>query len=299
MAGSANNVAISPVNMKWQMESEAQVDYSGIAAVDLDAAYWTLNSAKDAIGYYLWHDLDAGSSDPAPAGLTGIEVEVVTGDSATAIATKVAAALDALGDFVSSSDAGVVTYTAAAVGEVTDPADVDAGVSIVICRVGKDFDLGLIEGDVEKNYAPANFILNSHQFGLTPLSALNQGIETLEVGTILQETNRSNLKEMYKIWGGAFTPSAGTEVFGVGTAAIGKNMLTEAGRLVMEPVNFVNSELSYNTTLMLAVPVPDSLVFSGENPRTLSVTWQGFADTSKDGRVNAVLIGDETQDVDA
>lgn len=296
MAGSANNVLISPVNVLWRIEASEQINYAGITAASLDAKYWTINSAKDATGYYVWHDLDAGSVDPAPAGLTGIEVDVSTGDSASTIATAVAAAIDALGDFTATASDSVVTVKRTAVGEVTDSADVDAGVSISICKKGKDFDLGLLQGDVVPSFAPANFDVQSHQQGVTILSKLFQGIETLEVATELQETTRSKLKEMYKIWGGVFTPGAGTEVFGSGTGQIGKNMLIEAARLVMQPVNSVSTELSYDYNFMLALPVPDTLTFSGENPRILSVTWQGFPDLAlANADTNALVIGDAGQ----
>ena len=112
----------------------------------------------------------------------------------------------------------------------------------------------------------------------------------------MQETTRSKLKELYKIWGGVFTPSAGTEIFGVGTGQIGKNMLIEAARLEMVPVNSLGSELSYDYSFMLALPVPESMTFSGETQRILSVTWQGFPNLQlANADTNALVVGDAGQ----
>jgi len=297
MSSSANNVVINPTNVLWQIEFNHQFDMAGLAAVDLDAKYFLLNSAKDLVEYYVWFDLDASSVDPAPAGKTGIEVDVATGDSPAVMAAAAVAAIDALGDFDSVVvDSTKIDVKGAVVGEVTDSVDVDSNVVVNICRRGKDLDLGLLEGDVELNVAPSNFDLQSHQTGVTILSKLFQGFETVEATTVLQETTKSNLKEIYKIYGGAFTPGAGTEVFGGGTGIIGKNMLIDAAVLRFVPVNDLGSELSYEANFMLALPVPDTLTFSGENPRTLSVTWGGFPDLSKDSRVDTILFGDATQD---
>ena len=296
MASSSNNIIINPVNVLWQIEASELLDFTGIVSTTLDGVYFTINSAKDATEYYVWFNLDAGSVDPAPAGKTAIPVAVTTGDSPATIATATQTAIDALGDFSASVVESVkVSVKRAAVGEVTDTADVDSGVGVTICRRGKDFDLGLLQGDVEPTFAPANFVVQAQQTGLTPLALLNQGFETLEATTVLQETGKSQLKELYKIYGGAFTPGAGTEVFGAGLAALGKNLLVDGARLVFRPVNTISDELSYDYNFMLALPIPDTLTFSGENPRVLSVTWSGFVDESIDSRVNAVLVGDASQ----
>lgn len=285
----ANNVAIAPVNVLWQIEAEAQFDFAGLS--DLDGVYFTLNSPDTE--YYVWFNLDAGSVDPAPVGKTAIAVAVTTGDSAATIASAAQAAIDAEGDFGASVDGTVVTVKNASVGAVVDPADVDSGVVVSVCRRGKNYNLGLLDGDVELTFSPSNFIVQAHQTGVTPRAALYQGIETLEATTSLLETQQSNLKELYNIYGGAFTPPAGTEVFGVGTNKQGQNLLVDAARLVLRPVNAANN--LQDTNVMLTIPVPDTLLFSGENPRTLSVTWQGFIDESKDSRVSALLFGDASQ----
>jgi hypothetical protein len=186
-----------------------------------------------------------------------------------------------------------MTVKRISVGEATEATDNDSGVLVSLIRRGRDMDLGLLQGDVECSFAPSNFTLTSHQTGLTPLAAINQGFETLECTTTMLETQKSNLKEIYKIYGGSETPVGGSEVFGVGSAVQGKNMMVEAGRLVLKPVGASDDKSNFN--FMLAIPVPDSLVFSGENPRTLSITWQGFVDREFNPKFNAIAIGDVSQ----
>lgn len=290
MASSANNVVISPVNVLWQISANEQIDFAGLTGLNVKGGSFDLFLA-DGSEFYVWGD-DSVEVDPAPGG-TGIPF-TVTGDSDTAatLATACAAAIDANANFSATASGTVVDVKRAAFGEVTDAADNDMGVAITTCRKGKDFDLGLLQGDVELNFAPANFIVQAHQTGVTPRAALNQGVETNEATTTLLETQKSQLKEIYKIYGGTYNP--GTEIFGVGTAKNGQNLLIDAARLKLRPVNAVDA--SEDTVIMLAVPVPDTLVFSGENPRTLSVTWQGYVDdTYASTNVNVLAVGDVEQ----
>jgi hypothetical protein len=113
----------------------------------LSAKYFTLNSANDATSYYVWIDVDAGSVDPAPAGgLTGIEVDISSGDSADDVATAIASAVGGNADFGASASGADVTITNAATGPATDAADVDAGFTVcttvdghgVVAKIGSD-----------------------------------------------------------------------------------------------------------------------------------------------------------------
>lgn len=296
MASGAVNILIDPVNVYWQMETQFQVDFDGVSAADFGGTSFTFYSAKDETQYYAWGDENTTDADPTEAG-TGIEVDYASGASSTAIATAVAAAIDAESDFSASSSGTVVTVRNAAVGESTDAADTDSGVTITVCRRGKDFDLGLLEGDVELTFSPANFIVNAHQTGVTPRAALYQGIDTLEVSLTMQETINSKLQEIYGIYGtnSPFTPAGGSStVFGVGNNKQGNNLLKDAARLIMRPVSESVAGVN-DKVLMLAIPIPDTLVMSGENPRTLSMTWQGFLDDTIDSRVAALTFGDASQ----
>jgi hypothetical protein len=293
MAGSSNNILISPVNVFWRIEHQSQFDLSGL--VDPDGTSFDIPDSSGNIAR-VWFDLDTVSTPPAtPAGGRLIEVAVTTGDASTVIAAAAQAAIDGDSEFSAAVSSSLVTVTGAAVGEAADPVDVDSGVGITVCRRGKNFDLGLLEGEPSPSFEPSNFDVTSQQTGTTITAKLVQGY-TASVETVLQETTKSKLREMYKIYGEAFTPAAGTEVYGVGTGQIGKNLVIEGARLEFVPVNVQSDELSYNYTLRLAIPTPGSLVFSGENPRTLTVTWDAIPDlqaTRSD--LDMIVVGDITQ----
>lgn len=290
MASSANNIIISPMNLFWRIEANHVITAVADVADSLDGKYFTLMGT-----HYVWFD-GVAAADPAPAGLTAIPVAYTTGDSAATLAGLIATAIDGDAAFSATASGAEVNVVAAAVGEVSDSADVDSGVSIEICRRGKNFDLGLIEGEPSLNTEIDVLDVNAQQLGTVPATSIIRGSSVSSEITLL-ETPKSSLEVFYKIYGGSMTAAetGGTAVFGMGTNAIGNNLLVDAARLEMIPVNTISSELSYNVNIMLSAPVPGTLLFSGENVRSLVVTFKGYPDTTKDSRVNTVLIGDPTQ----
>lgn len=288
MAGGANAIKISPVNVLWQVKANELIDLAGLTGLDVKGKSFDL-FLPNGDEIYVWGD-DAIVVDPAPGG-TGIPFTVVgDSDNAATLAAAVAAALDADPGFSATANGTEVDVRRVDFGKVTNASDNDMGVAITICRTGKDYDLGLLDGDVEFSFSPSNFIVQAHQTGVTPRAALFQGAETVEVTTSLLETAKAKLKELYDVYGGSFTGGNG-EVFGVGTSRQGDNLLVDGARLKLRPVNAVDA--TEDTVVMLAIPVPDSLTFSGENPRTLSVTWQGFVDdTYAQTETNVIAFGD-------
>lgn len=286
----AGNIRIAPVNILWQIEAEELLDLS--TGTNFDAGEFNLYEV-DGTKVRVVFDEDASSTIPsAGAGERILEVDVLSTDSAAQKATKLQTALDADAAFSASVSGTEVTVTRAAIGEVTDAADVDSGISVTTCRRGKDFDLGLLQGEPEVTFTANNFIVNAQQSGLIPRASLYQGGE-VSVATESLETQSAKLKEFYKIYGGAFTPGAGTEVFGMGDQRVGANLLVDAARLIMRPVSSEDNLGDFN--IMLALPSPDTLTFSGENPRVLSATWTGFLNEGIDKRVNQILVGDASQ----
>ena len=286
MASSANNIEISPMNVFWRIEQQDQVTTVADVADSLDGKYFLLGDS-----FYVWMDGPV-AADPAPAGRTGIAVAYTANDSAATIAGLIQAAVDLNANFSATVSGAAVTITAAAVGDVAAAVDVDSGFSFVKCREGRNLDLGLLDGDVEVSPSVTKLDITAHQTGTTPIASLFQGNE-VAVTTTLQETQFSQLKEFFRSMGGTFTPSGGTEVFGLGSVKQGDNLLIDAARLTMVPVGAANN-LS-NVTFWLAYPVIDSIVYSGENARTMSVTWTTYNDSSKDSNVSHVCFGDETQ----
>ncbi|MBW1780231.1 MAG: flagellar hook-associated protein FlgL [Deltaproteobacteria bacterium] len=73
--------------------------------------------------YYVWYDIDNGSSDPSVAGRTGIEVDISSGDSAAQVAAATQSAIDAVADLSASVSGSSVTITSG--GEAVDATDGD------------------------------------------------------------------------------------------------------------------------------------------------------------------------------
>lgn len=295
MAVSTSDISISPVNVLWKIEAQERVSFADATASDLGGKYITFYKA-DGTGVYVWFDENNTDTDPAPGGgLVAVPVDYAAGATAAQIASAFQTAMDAASGFdaalVSGSTVEVMVKRTA-VGEVSTFGG-NSGLTITVVRKGKNIDLGLLQGNIEPTFSPANLTITAHQYGVTPLASLAQGFEEISCETVLLETTKSKLAEFFKIYGGQETPSGGTLVVGAGSVVNGKNMLTEAARLVFKPVNAVDDTQNYN--IMLAVPTPGSLTFSGEDPKTLTVTWNGFVDLEFDSKFNAVAIGDVFQ----
>ncbi len=293
MSSSVNNIKIVPVNVTWKMPQTETWDFNGLTKEDLSGTAFKFWSALDEAKYYVWFDDTGAIVDPGVSGFSAQKVTITALETAAAIATQVATVVGAVTGFAASATDGIVTVVRTVCGLTTESVDVDSDLVYTLTRRGRDYDLGLLQGDVQLDFSPSNFMVTAHQTGKTPLAALNQGFEKLEVTTTLLETQASQLSEIYTIYGGTVEGDT-SSVYGVGSASQGKNMMSEAGRLVLKPVTAEDDTENFN--LLLAIPVPDSLVFSGENPRTLKLSWQGFIDRDFNESINAIAVGDVFQE---
>lgn len=289
---STNFIKINPVNVYWQIEAMEKLDFNGAVAASIQSKYIQLY--LKTVGHYFWVNYNSLGSDPSQTG-TGHAVVVSIGDADTVIAESFKVAIAAVTGFTAVRSGTVVTVCrtlSTGVGEATTPTENFGDGYLVLTQVrrGKDFNLGLLKGDVDPKFSPTNLTINAHQFGKTPLLTLNQGFDKIEVATKLLETDNTKLKELHKIYGGTVTGGSSTDVFGAGTSVLGSNILVDAARLIFKPVNA--SDNLGNMQIALAIPVPGSLIFSGENPEELEVTWMGFADLLMNSKINVISFGD-------
>jgi hypothetical protein len=105
-----------------------------IASDSLGGTYFLIDSPTTA--YYVWFDIADGSSDPAPAGRTGIEVDLTEGDSAATVAAALAAALNANANFGAQVSGNVVIVVSVTGGPAPDASDVDTGFTINVLAQG-------------------------------------------------------------------------------------------------------------------------------------------------------------------
>lgn len=130
------------------------------------STYFTIS--RPGINYYVWYYIGsivaADLYDPAPAGRTGIRVDILEDDTANAVAQKTQATLNAISGFTATVSTNMVTVTSAGpvvnhatnvntgftitsaqectlfvetCGDVTDAADVNAGFTINVVTQGE------------------------------------------------------------------------------------------------------------------------------------------------------------------
>lgn len=134
-AGITGNVAeISTVTCIASDGSNLDGKYFEFDVVDADGN-------NPLIKYYCWIDINNGSVDPTITGRTGVEVDIAAGVvTDSAVATAVAAAIDALDDCGAAVGAGdsdhIVTITNATAGAVDNAHDVDTGFTIAVTSDG-------------------------------------------------------------------------------------------------------------------------------------------------------------------
>ncbi len=100
----------------------AVADVSG----SLNSTYWVFYTAGNALGYYVWYNINSSGVDPAVAGLTGIPVLGATNVTASTLGgatrTAIAAAVSSSLVTVSGSGANIILTNVQA-GAVTEAAD--------------------------------------------------------------------------------------------------------------------------------------------------------------------------------
>jgi hypothetical protein len=84
---------------------------------------------------YVWINT-GGSTDPAPAGRTGIEVTIAPDDTANTVASAVQTAVNGNANFTASVTTNVVTITCVEARAVISAADIDTGFTINVTTEG-------------------------------------------------------------------------------------------------------------------------------------------------------------------
>lgn len=83
---------------------------AGVAS-NLNNKYFLLTSGNNVHSYYVWMNVDGIGTDPAPAGLTGIEIDFAAGATAGTVGTAIASAVAAIGATLVFSTSGTTTVT--------------------------------------------------------------------------------------------------------------------------------------------------------------------------------------------
>lgn len=154
--------------------------------------------------------------------------------------------------------------------------------------------LGFTEGDIEITFTEDIVDVTAHQEGTNVLSGIRTG-KRAEVSITLKETNRALVKYMLEQAGQSITASGGSSaVVGWGSGRDFTQVLGQAAALKFHPVTKASNDYSEDITFWKAYPKPDSFVFSGENPSTLTIEFMIYPDTSKADQARLGVIGNAT-----
>lgn len=293
MANNVANIKLEPCDATWEIEEKWEITAVADVASSLNNKYFKIRSGADA-KFHVWFNVASGGTDPAPSGSTAIVVAISANATAATVATAVAAAVDANAAFLATSDGAVITITAAVAGQSTDWSDFNTTFSFVQVQDGGSLELGYLDGDIEVTFEETQLDINAHQTGATILASLRQGLVN-GVSLTMKEADYAKYKElMLGTAGAAYTPSGGSEVFGWGTASLGANTIIKSRRLVLHPVA-QGAVKTRDICFWKSYAIPESLTISGENPKTLSLSFKVYKDDSKPESVNQFVFGDWSQ----
>lgn len=89
------------------------------------------------------------------------------------------------------------------------------------------------------------------------------------------------------------TPGS-SDLVGWGGSKDFTGMLSDAAKLVLHPVVNDDADFTGDLAFWKAYPMVGSIVQSGENPKTVSVTFKVFPDLAKENAIRLFVLGDHT-----
>lgn len=281
---------LDPRNVWFGRNETYCVETVADVAGSLDAKYFTLEDAQGN-GFYIWFDVDGGSVDPAPAGRTGIEVDISTGDSANAVAAAMEAALDASTDFYSAVNKNQVVIAVKEFGEVANAAaDVDTGFTIEQIAIGSLESLGKTSGPISFSKTISTVDVTADQTGEILQDQLISGFEVSMSASFLELTN-TRLIDIVGRGEGGLCDGAGTDVWGYGSDKIGASRLNLGGSLLL-----LSDKGEEPVVIWKTVPDLTSLNYSGVEQQVGEIEFAAYIDESKKDEVNIMAVGDYLQD---
>lgn len=266
-----------------------------VVGTDLDGTHFLFSSLDT--DYYAWYNTGA-STDPAVAGRTGVEIEVLTTDTAPQVAVKSAAALalEAQLNAASLTNQNIFLLEVKGLGEpVNAAADVDTTFNITVQRAGSKLELGFLEGDVELTLEEQLFEIVTHQTGSQVIGGLRTGTTLGPISMTLKETTAAKLKELLEASAAVEHEGEATrKVTGIGSLAGSKqfgNVFTDAKMLVLHPTKNADTNYDEDFAFWLAYPNLNALTFSGEADRKLTIDFNIYLDELRDNQVNQMVVG--------
>jgi hypothetical protein len=293
-----SNIKIEPVKIWFANQYQACIHLLQDASATYNNKYFTIDG--DGENFYVWYNYNAGGTDPAVASRTEIEVAVGVGDTKAEIVAATIAAINAEAGLKAIADERqtdrlilkVLSYAvagASAIGTMTS-----ALWSQDVLSSGFFQDLGFTDGDLELTMDQQLVDVTAMQKGSTIIAAIVNGIN-VELAVALKEVTEENLERLIDLTTGSTATSGGSTVRGYGTGQNSRNVLDYAARLILHPVRLADNVYTSDVCMPLAYPKVDSLMFSGENPQMLNLTFRVFGDEFLPAGVDTAMFGDHTK----
>lgn len=297
MANQVENIKIKPCNATWEIEEKWKVTCIADVASSLHLQWFKIFK-PNGTWKHVWYDVGGAGTDPAPSGSAGgVHVVLAANDTAATVASETEDAITTDAGWKAVLDGSDVYITCLTTGQTSSFVDGTAttGFTFTQLQDGGALDCGYIEGDIEVKLEEQTLEITAHQTGPTALAELRTGLVAEITLTMKEISDTAKFKELLLGTAGATdTPSGGTEVFGWGTGSLGQNTIVKARRLVLHPVGMGSSKAE-DLCFWKAYAKPDSLTISGENPKTLGLTFKVYRDDSKPEEINLFGHGDWSQ----
>ncbi len=248
-----------------------------------------------------WYNTGS-SSAPTNVGYTLHEIDILTTDSASQVATKTATAMALVTEYAGATASGdIVTVPNATAGYCQAPhgetgsSSTKTGFSFEVTEIGMlKESIGCIQGDIE--VSPFNYTtleVKCHATGSAIVQELITGYENPTISFTLQDTSKAKIQKLFAMLGGssitAYTADA-APVFGFGTELIGK--AKPFIPVVLHPVNKSANDKSEDWNMWKTNMSLESFTFAAEDVATCAVSFKAYADDSKSKAHNVIMIGD-------
>jgi len=294
MANDVSNIRIEPVELNWGNPETTSV----IVTVAVGDGTSFHIDATDGTQFYVWGDSGA-SADPAPAGRTGITFDTSGLTTASNAATMVTA-IAAVANFnckIDPDNASKVIIQNVGIGAAIASVDVDSTYTIAQVRLGSDFDLGFLDGDIDFSPTEDLFDVTAHQTGTQIVDKIRTGNNVENIAVAMKESVAAKLKVILEAGGASVTPGGGTEVTGWGESKRFLNISNDTRQLIFHPVRNAAANLADDLAVWRAYPNLTGLNFSGESDRLINVEFQVIPDPLILAAQNMFIFGDHEQNL--
>lgn len=294
---------LSAADVTWVRRESTCIDVT-VAASALDGKYFLIDAPTSHGGsnreIFVWFDLDGVSTAPTPTP-TGIEVSVVTGETAEEVAVLMAAAMNTNENFLAQVDPANPTQVLVKSyygGPVDSPAtDFDTTFDFVQVASGLGGDLGKTSGGVEVSMEAQSVQITTDQTGALIQDEVFTGSSVEATMSLMEMTPARWETIVGSVTGDTFTPSGGSLLTGYGESRLYQSFFDLGGQLIMHPTRKDADDRTFDITFWKAAPKPASINFSGEEPQVMEVTFTALADRAVESAINLMAFGDHDQDV--